>query len=618
MCGICGVVVGQGVPDTSRLELMTSRLAHRGPDAQGIWMDGPAGIGHRRLSIIDIEASTQPMEEESGRYVIAFNGEIYNYLELRRELESQGVCFRTSGDTEVLLKGLALQWTGFLGRVNGMFAFALWDIVEKRLLLARDRMGVKPIYYGRGPGGSLYFASELQALRGMPLDFSLDSDAMGRYLVSGFIPSPHTVFKGVKELRPAHYLEWSLGKERVERYWSLPGIDHDLCRSGEKELCERLVSLLKSSVEIRLRSDVPLGAFLSGGLDSSIIVWAMKELEVTDLHTFSIGFDQDDFDESAFASEVAAMFGTRHHGFSATLSPLELLTPLVAHYGQPYGDSSSIPTWRLSDLTRREVTVALSGDGGDELFCGYQRYRAARLLGLYRRLPSALRGELLAPLARSLPEGTGYYGKSLKKKIKLFCELDQRIDHHRWDIHAGFFTCSEAEALLGSGTLDWTKWANEAQGPWADLVEAMVRHDLLHYLPDDILVKVDRASMAHALEVRSPFLDVRLVEFAASLPMEFKLRGHETKYILRRAFDHRLPSSSLTRAKHGFAVPVGEWFKAGLGLALEEMVDNGVLVDGKMVRRLLGEHRVCRRDNGHRLWLILFLEHWQRWWRSNS
>jgi len=626
MCGICGIVDfdGQSSADiVAATKNMTARLAHRGPDAEGLWYGSGIVLGHRRLAVIDLAGSRQPMQDRTGRYVIVSNGEIYNYIELRQELEELGISFRSSGDTEVLLNAYILFGPACLDRINGMFAFAVWDRREKVLFAARDRLGVKPFYYASGRGNLLLFASELQAMRGLPIDFSVDPKALIQYLRHGFIRSPATIFQGVKELRPGHFLRYVRDGIEIRRYWEPPLPDPAIRERPVHELAEELRELLRSAVHLRLRSDVPLGAFLSGGIDSSIIVAAMKDLGESAVHTYAIGFEGDSFDETPYAREVADYLESAHHEARVATNAANLLSDLVRHYGQPYGDSSSIPTWHLCQKTREHVTVALSGDGGDELFCGYQRYIARRLLTYYRHLPKAIRAGLFRFLVNQFSEGTTYYDQSLIKKLRLFVALDQRLEKDPEDIYVAYFGLDELDRLLNGvvmleveGYEDPLELRTEER---MSEIDFMMRIDLLHYLPDDILTKVDRASMAHALEVRSPFMDYRVVEFACRLPLSLKMRGLTTKFLLRQAFSKDLPERPLRRKKHGFAVPLGEWFQKSLKKVFEEVVlsdsSSSFLVKSEAAR-LLNEHQSGKTDHGNRLWLLLFLQAWHNWWHG--
>ena len=626
MCGICGLIdfKGQNIVNLSQdVQKMALRLIHRGPDAEGLWHEPGIAFGHRRLKVIDLVGSRQPMEDITGRYVIVFNGEIYNYLEIRKELEEAGMRFRSKGDTEVLLNAYMVFGEACLNKLNGMYAFAVWDKKLKVLFAARDRIGVKPFFYGIGIGGLFAFASEIQALRNLPLDFSISYSALEQFFRHGFIRSPETIFKGIEELRPAHFLRYSTKGIEVNRYWEPPMTDPALKNRAETDLTEELRDLLRSSVHLRLRSDVPLGAFLSGGLDSSIIVGAMRELTETEIHTYAIGFEESSFDESPHAKSVATYFGTTHSESRVALRAEDLIFDLVRHYGQPYGDSSSIPTWRLCQNTRENVTVALSGDGADELFCGYRRYVARRLLRYYKYFPRFVRQKMIPAFSALLPEGTAYYDHSFIKKLRLFVALDQRINKDMEDIYPTYFTMEHLNNLLidtiQKGKKEERNRFDVSFDNQMDEIDFMMRVDLFHYLPDDILTKVDRASMAHALEVRSPFVDYRLVEFACRLPLQFKLKGLTTKYLLRKTFSGDLPSSPLNRKKHGFAVPLGDWFQGPLRDIYYDLVLSGSrmgFINLSEAEKLIQEQQNGYVDHGNRLWLILFLHAWYQWWHQ--
>jgi asparagine synthase (glutamine-hydrolysing) len=627
MCGICGLIDFRGqnsVDLNDAAQNMAVRLAHRGPDAKGVWHSPGIALGHRRLKVIDLVGSHQPMEDMTGRYVMVFNGEIYNYLEIRKELEEAGICFRSSGDTEVLLNAYVVFGEACLNKLNGMYAFAVWDREEKVLFAARDRIGVKPFYYGIGSDEFFAFASEIQAFRNLPLDFSIRYSALEQYMRHGFIRSPSTIFVGIQELRPAHFLRYSEKGLEIHRYWEPPLTDSMLKTRPMDELAEELRELLRSSVQLRLRSDVPLGAFLSGGLDSSIIVSAMRDLTETKIHTYAIGFEESSFDESPHAKSVANYFGTTHSESYVALRAEDLIFDLVRHYGQPYGDSSSIPTWRLCEKTREHVTVALSGDGGDELFCGYRRYVARRLLRCYKYFPRFVREKLIPAFSALLPEGTAYYDRSFIKKLRLFVALEQRINKDMEDIYPAYFTEEDLNILL----IDSVRKEKQGERNRFDVsfdhpmdeIDFMMRVDLFHYLPDDILTKVDRASMAHALEVRSPFIDYRVVEFACRLPLQFKLKGLTTKYLLRKAFSRDLPAHPIKRKKHGFAVPLGGWFQGSLRDIYYDLVLSKPRLDFINIseaERLIRDQQKGHVDHGNRLWLILFLHAWYKWWRQS-
>ncbi len=619
MCGICGIVT-QNISDDYKvqIETMLSAIRHRGPDEIGFYIKDKVLLAHARLSIIDIEASKQPMVDPTGRFVLVFNGEIYNYLEIKDELISKGIQFTTDGDTEVLLRAFIEWGRASVLKFNGMFAFAIWDNYEKRLFIARDRMGQKPLFYAQ-IGNNFYFASELCAFKQLNIDFTLNEEAIYEYLEYGFIRSPKTIFKEIKELRPATYLEYSNNEIFINRFWTPPLEIEDY--KDEKGFKNELLEILDNAVNIRLRSDVPLGAFLSGGLDSSIIISLIKKnIPHGKIHTFCIGFDQDSFDETGFARDVACYFSTAHHekklNFTIKLIK-ELLPRLVKHYGQPFGDSSAIPTWFLCDHTVKRVKVALSGDGGDELFGGYQRYLAQKMLLWYKRLPQSIRRNILNKLIELIPESTSYYQKSIIKKLKLFARLDQKTMEDITNYYSACFSRDEILKLTLGIKESPERISGEVEllAKRLDPISFMMINDIYSYLPDDILTKVDRVSMAQGLEVRSPFMDYRVVEFACSLPVKYKIKGFTTKYLLRQTFSEFLPKEPVKRAKHGFSVPVSNWFKGGLREIFLDVFDEAPpFINKKEAYLLLERHLKSKLDLGHRLWLLLFLGLWYRWW----
>jgi len=621
MCGICGIIPYSPKPSYKhQIEKMLESIRHRGPDDSGFYIEDQALLAHARLSIIDLEASKQPMSDPTGRFTLVFNGEIYNYIEIREELISKGVKFFTTGDTEVLLNAF-IEWDrDCLLKLNGMFAFAIWDSYERRLFLARDRMGQKPLFYAL-VNNNFYFASELCAFKELDIGFNLDERSICEYLEYGFIKSPNTIFKEINELRPASYLEYVSQDISIKKFWS-PPLEIDKYKD-EEGLKEELCDILTDAVNIRLRSDVPLGAFLSGGLDSSVIVSLMKRIIPHGrLHTFCIGFDQDSFDETGFARDVACYFSTAHHEkrLSLNIKKLKNILPkLVKHYGQPFGDSSAIPTWFLCAHTVKMVKVALSGDGGDELFGGYQRYLAQKILLWYKKLPQGLRKNFLNKLIELLPESTSYYQKSLIKKLKLFARLDQKTMEDITNYYSACFSKEELIKLMPdiNTSLACPRESDETAhlAEKLDPISFMMLNDIHSYLPDDILTKVDRVSMAQGLEVRSPFMDYRIVEFSCRLPVEYKIRGFTTKYILRQSFSKCLPKDPLKRAKHGFSVPVGDWFRRDFKDIFLDILDEfPVFIDKKEAQELLNTHIKGGLDLGHRLWLLLFLGLWYRWW----
>ncbi|MFL6655301.1 MAG: asparagine synthase (glutamine-hydrolyzing) [Sulfurifustis sp.] len=617
MCGIVGQVVPNGArTDRTAVANATSRIAHRGPDGSGITEFSTACFGHRRLSIIDVAGSPQPWSSEDGRYTIVFNGEIYNYVELRKELIARGVSFRSQGDTEVLLAAFICYGERCLEKLNGMFAFAVWDESTRELFIGRDRVGKKPLYYAI-TGGALSFASEIEALFAFAgIDRTLDEAALQDFFAYQFIPAPRTIYRGIRKLPAAHYLRYRNGRVDTARYWTPPLPEAETESYGAS--CERLRTLLEDAVRLRLRSDVPLGAFLSGGLDSTIVVSIMNRLGVT-VDSFHVGFAEESFDETEHAEAAARAFGARHHSRQLPLDCVPVLDAALRHFGEPFADPSAIPTWHLCRTTREAVTVALSGDGADEIFAGYRRYYARRYVRLYLTLPQAVRRHVSANLLHWLPESQKYYGNSWFKQLRLFIQLAERSATAPNDWLAQTFSPDERRALF----LDPT-WVG-AGDPLADFgctslddVSRMIYADLVSYLPEDILVKVDRMSMAHALEVRNPFLDYRVVELACRLPLSHKLNGSTQKRILRDSFEKIVPASLLARPKHGFAVPLGDWFRT----ILKTDFDDTVLHAGRSdffnyhaIGKLWRDHQRGAIDNGFKLW-SLFVFH--RWYHAPS
>lgn len=590
-------------------ERALTRLAHRGPDADGR-LAGPGWlIGHRRLSIIDLGASTQPMESACGRWVLAYNGEVYNYRELRQRLEPRWT-FRTQGDTEVLLAGLSLEGPEFLRKAEGMWALALWDKATEILLLARDRMGKKPLYLHQS-AARCYVASELPALLALLPDTpGEDLDSTADYLRYGYYLPGTTIYQGVREVLPGHWLIWSAGAKVMTRpYWALTigGF------AGTRQAAaEQLRETLATAVRRRLVADVEVGAFLSGGVDSSLIVALAKEAASTPPRTFTIGFPEAAFDERGYARAVAAHLGTRHT--EEMLGPCEpgpLGRLMLGHVGQPFADSSLLPTALVSQVAARQVKVALSGDGGDELFGGYQRYLGRGLLRWYSRLPRALRAVAERGLRR-LPEPTVHHSRSLLKKAHLFLDLVDRAQPERPYLAPEVYSPAELATLAPD-------LAGRGHPPPGlptecdlDDIGRMMAADALVYLPQDILVKVDRASMSVSLEARAPFLDRELVELAFALPRPFHLSGLRGKRMLREACGALLPEAIWTRRKQGFAVPVHGWFRGALGDDLAERLAAGPWpFDPTVALGTLAEHRSGRRDHGHRLWQIYAYCLWQ-------
>jgi asparagine synthase (glutamine-hydrolysing) len=621
MCGIAGLVHFDGrAADRATLVAMTRVLAHRGPDGEGFHVDGPVGLGHRRLSIIDLAAGGQPMASDDRRVWITYNGEVYNYRELRSELTAHGCRFSTASDTEVVLRGYETWGVDVLQRLRGMFAFAIWDGRRRQILLARDRVGIKPLVYG-WDGRTLRFGSEPKALlQDREVRRDLDREALRDYFVHLFVPAPRTIFRAVRKLPPASYLVGSLDTGRVEvhRYWRL-GLSPDYSVS-EAEWVERLRALLAETVRLHMVADVPLGAFLSGGVDSSTVVAFMARASATPVKTFSIGFDEADFDELAYARLVARRHGTDHYEMIVKPDVVEVLPRLAWQLDEPFADASVVPTYCVSRITRDHVTVALSGDGGDEAFAGYRRYlRALRLSRRVDLSPLALVKPLARFAAACLPEGTR--GKGLLALLGA-TPLTRYFSLMTFQRAATLRRLLTADALAGvEPDPDLEAYRRLAAAAGArDYLSVLQYIDTHHYLPEDILTKVDRTSMLASLESRVPLLDHVLLEFAATIPPELKVRAGAGKYILKQAMVPDLPSEVLERPKMGFGVPLARWFRGELrewatGLLTDPRARQRGLVRPEAVATLLDEHRRGRRDWSPQLWSLVCFELWCRtWW----
>jgi asparagine synthase (glutamine-hydrolysing) len=636
MCGITGAVWStHGTPvDEALLARMTDVLAHRGPDDRGSYrsellVDQGYGaipgvaLGFRRLAIIDLATGHQPMTNEDGTIHLVFNGEIYNYRDLRRRLEGSGHQFKTASDTETLIHLYEDEGVDFLKHTNGMFALALWDSRHRQLVLARDRLGEKPLVYRIEPD-RLLFASEIKSLLEVPgVPREIDPNSLDEYLCYQYVPHPRTIFRGIYKLPPGHFAVYREGRLAVRPYWE-PDFTQELRRTAG-DYREELRSLLTSSVRLRLESEVPLGAFLSGGIDSSIVVGLMSQCGANPVRTFSIGFPVKSFDETHFAREVARKFNTRHEEFIVEPKGLEVLPRLVWHYDEPFGDSSAIPTWYVSELTRRHVTVALTGDGGDELFAGYDRYRAVRLGAWFDRLPAPLRGLLAGPYWRWIPAPPKQ--KSAIRRIKRLAEalsLDPAQRNLEW---VSIFNLARRASLYSDDFV--SRLGNSDPGNFLrvahlrsrgrDPITAASLADVLTYLPCDLLTKVDVASMAHSLETRPPFLDHRVVELAARMPASLKMSLWKGKRILIDAFRDLLPPKVARRSKMGFGVPLDHWFRHELAdftrdVLLSETALSRGMFRPEVVRRLVDDHQSGTFDHSFRLWSLVFLELWTRRW----
>jgi asparagine synthase (glutamine-hydrolysing) len=622
MCGITGVA-GSLRTDRATLQQMNAALCHRGPDGDGMFWADHVGLAMRRLAIIDLHTGDQPIFNEDRSISVVYNGEIYNFRELRLELEQRGHHFATQSDTEVIVHAYEEYGENCIERLWGMFALALWDSRRNLLLLARDRLGKKPLVYYTDPAHQgVAFASEMQALLAHPsVPREIDLGAIDDYLTYLYVPAPASAYRHIRKLPPGHRLVWQSGQIRVEPYWQVRwGTKLALT---EDEALDQFGTLLRDAVQRRLIADVPLGAFLSGGMDSSTVVAEMAALSSTPVKTFSIGFGERDFDELRYARQVAERFGTDHHEMVVEPHALDVLPKLVKHYGEPYGDSSAIPQYYVSKLTREHVTVALNGDGGDELLAGYERHWAARVAARYDTIPRFVRHGLIRPLIPLLPEPR--QRRAFLRRAKRFMAAAHLPVFDRYLQWVGAFTPSQKSALYAPEFAaqlahnDSGRWLREALAPepHLDAVDAVVRADTLMYLPHDLLVKVDIASMANSLEARSPLLDHRLVEFCAALPSSYKLRGRTSKWLLRRLMRDRLPAEILTRSKMGFGVPVGEWLRTDLRPLLEDTLlstraSQRGYFNPSAVRALVDEHLSHRADRTSHIWGLLMLELWLR------
>ena len=645
MCGIAGFIDGSGVRGSDMdafAGAMTDSLRHRGPDDAGVWADYEAGValGHRRLSIVDLSAAGhQPMVSHDGRYVITFNGEVYGYAALRAELQGRGVSFVGHSDTEVLVESIAADGVeATVPRLIGMFAFAVWDRKERTLKLVRDRLGIKPLYWGKF-GGLFLFGSELKALHQHPgWTPQIDRGAVAQFLRHSHIPAPRTIYENVHKLEPGTILTlpWR-GEPSIGAYWSardiaLKGMANPI-QASDGELTDQLEKLAIDAVRLRMIADVPLGALLSGGVDSSTVVALMKAANAGPVKTFTVGFDLPGYDESAHAEKIAHHLGTEHH--SLTVSPkqaLDVIPHLPDWYDEPFADSSQIPTYLISAMTRQQVTVALSGDGGDELFAGYSRYQAAdRYARGLSRWPLSLRRTLAAAITALSPQQWDRMAPYLPSRQrvpqlgdKLYKLANLMRANGADDSYRSIITHWEPSELMPDTVEPNAIWsAKSVRDDFPDLVERMQFIDLVSYLPDDILTKIDRASMAIALEARVPLLDHRLVEFAWTLPRRAKLRDGTSKWLLRQVLYRYVPPALIERPKMGFAIPLAEWLRGPLrdwaeSLLNEQRLRDTGLVNSGRVRALWQEHLDGRRNHQHLLWDILMLEAWHARWETSA
>jgi asparagine synthase (glutamine-hydrolysing) len=600
---------------------MAEALAHRGPDGEGVWNDGPVALGHRRLAVIDLsQAAAQPLANEDGSVRVVFNGEIYNFGELRNELERKGHVFRSNSDTEVIVHQYEEDGDRCVEKFRGMFAFAIWDAKKRRLFAARDRAGKKPFVYAVA-GGCFHFASEIRALAAIPrIPRALDPEALDFYLHYQYIPAPLSIWKDVRKLPPGHTLSVENGQVRVAPYWRLEyRLKDGYASPAEAE--ERFRSLLDESVRLRLVGDVPLGAFLSGGIDSAAVVDSMARQSGGRVRTFSIGFEESAWNELPAARKTANRLGTDHREQVVRPDALEVLPKLVRAYGEPFADSSAIPTYYVSKMACEHVTVALSGDGGDESFLGYARVAAVEAAATLARLPAPVRSALAAA-ARLLPQGAS--PRSLPRRIRRFLSLDGDTAERHFVELVAYFGAARRRALYAPEFAaqipgDSSAWMERLmkEAPANSLTERTLFAEASAYLPEDLLVKVDIASMMNSLEVRAPLLDHTILEFAARLPLRFKKDGLSTKSFLKRALAPRLPAEVFARPKQGFGVPLEKWFRGELrdfsrDLLLSAQARQRGLFRESEVKRYLDEHDSGAADHSSRLWALVFFETWAR------
>ena len=624
MCGITGWIKldrTDTAPNSETvLHSMCEQIVHRGPDSEGVWLDDRVALGMRRLSIIDLKTGDQPVFNEDRSIVAMQNGELYNYREVRADLEKRGHKFTTQTDTEIIPHLYEEYGDAFVEHINGMFAIALWDSRKKRFMLARDRFGEKPVYYGVF-GGKLIYASEPKSILAHPsVKAEIDLDALRHYLSFDYVPAPMSIYKGIYKLPAAHMLTVENGEVKTRRYWKLDFHKNGNVPSIEKAAAD-LRELLSDAVRMRLVSDVPLGILLSGGIDSSTVAAFATQHATERIKTFSIGFEEDSFDESRYARLVAKHLGTEH--FEDRLSAEkagDLITEIGHWLDEPLSDGSLIPTYLLSRFVRQHVTVALGGDGGDELFAGYPMYVAHKVAAVYSAIPRILRAGIIEPVVNALPVSTR--NMSLDYKAKRFVRgthLDTVTRHHTW---FGSFSIDQQKDLLRPEVLAATN-GDIYQGPRSlldqidtlNVTEQMQYIDINYYLAEDILTKVDRAAMSVSLETRAPFLDPRVGQFAASIPAEYKLRGRKGKYILKQAVRDLLPQEILSRPKKGFGIPIAEWLKGRLNPLLNDMlaterIERQAIFDSEYVQQLIKDHETGRASHHKELWTLLVFQLW--------
>ncbi|HEV7682858.1 MAG TPA: asparagine synthase (glutamine-hydrolyzing) [Pyrinomonadaceae bacterium] len=624
MCGIAGFVdfqdaINARVAETRAqiIDDMCRVIRHRGPDDQGVMLKPGVALGMRRLAIIDLAGGHQPISNEDHSVTIVFNGEIYNYRELQAELQTRGHQFRTNSDTETIVHAYEEFGASCVDHLRGMFAFAIWDDRAKTLFIARDRVGKKPLYYSVTRGGTLVFGSELKSLLEHPdVERTINPQAIDAYFSLGYVPDPISIFENVEKLPPGHHLTFSNGRLTVERYWDF---SYNTNGNGHKaaDYLEELRALLSEAVKLRLVADVPLGAFLSGGIDSSTVVGLMAQHMDQPVKTFSIGFNEDSYDELKYARLTAQKFGTDHHEFMVTPDICDVVDQLAWHFDEPFADSSAIPTYVVSKLAREHVKVVLTGDGGDELFAGYSRYVTERNRSKFDWVPRVVKNSLMDPLSRALPHGA--WGRNYLQNVSLD-PISRYLDT------VSVFTGLNKSSLYSADFSDQLRDSSHLSSYFHELsrnvktnapLDSLLYIDSKTYLPGDILTKVDRMSMAVSLEARVPLLDHKLIEFVTRIPASMKLAGVETKHLFKQAIGDLVPAEIVNRPKQGFGVPIQQWINLQLRERIRDTLNDPRTLERGYVTReyvglLLDEHERGRRDHAMALWSLLMLELWHR------
>jgi len=619
MCGICGVLNSNNEPVSSGLiKKMTRAIRHRGPDDEGIWIEGSIGLGMRRLSIIDLQTGKQPIFNEDKSIVVITNGEIYNYKSLKKSLQNNGHKFYTNTDVEVIVHLYEKYGKGFVERIDGMFSIALWDKNNKKLILVRDRFGIKPLYYLDDGSKRLLFASEIKSIiQDSRVKREINLKGLHYYLTYGYIPAPYTIFEGIFKLLPGQLLTVNhSGEKKLEYYWNISPQLSTKTSNKKDNYLSNFEGIFTQVVKSHLMSDVPIGVFLSGGIDSSILVAIMNLLGESKVKTFSIGFDDSHNNELPFARIVAKKFGTVHHEEVISPSAMEILPDLVWHFDEPFADSSAIPMYYLTKMASSHVKVALSGDGGDELFGGYDRHRRIHFVSIYRLLPKSIRKNLLDKLLSSTSK------KRWKRKFNIFSEgslYDNAHCYKRWvnifsdDIKNELYTQYYKDLFQNIDVVNIM--SNYQSGDFKSSMDEFFYMDLKSYLPDDLLMKADKTSMAHSLEVRVPFLDHKFVEWAVSIPNKYKVRGLTTKYLLREYLKKYLPPEITNRPKQGFSVPIDSWFKGSMfNVAADILLSNSFNNRGYFKRQTIEKMLYDQRNNqgvySKEIWSLMFFEIW--------